>query len=69
MNNKKLKKVFSELSTPLITDACMRLGVFMRVAPIVIQPLVAGWKVAGWEVTGCRLESCRLGPATYNLKP
>jgi 4-hydroxy-4-methyl-2-oxoglutarate aldolase len=47
MNNKKLKKVFSELSTPLITDACMRLGVFMRVAPIGIQPLVAGWKIAG----------------------
>ena len=47
MNNKKLKKAFSELSTPLITDACMRLGVFMRIAPIGIKPLVAGWKIAG----------------------
>ena len=47
MNNKKLKEAFSELSTPLISDACMRLGVFMRVAPIGIQPLVAGWKIAG----------------------
>jgi regulator of RNase E activity RraA len=47
MNNKKLKEVFSELSTPLIADACMQLGVFMRVAPIGIQPLVAGWKIAG----------------------
>ena len=47
MNNKKLKEAFSELSTPLITDACMRLGVFMRVAPIGIKPLVAGWKIAG----------------------
>jgi 4-hydroxy-4-methyl-2-oxoglutarate aldolase len=47
MDNKKLKKAFSELSTPLISDACMRLGVFMRVAPIGIKPLVAGWKIAG----------------------
>ena len=47
MNNKKLKEAFSELSTPLISDACMRLGVFMRVAPTGIQPLVAGWKIAG----------------------
>jgi regulator of RNase E activity RraA len=47
MNNKKLKEAFSELSTPLITDACMRLGVFMRVAPIGIKPLVVGWKIAG----------------------
>jgi 4-hydroxy-4-methyl-2-oxoglutarate aldolase len=47
MNNKKLEEAFSELSTPLISDACMRLGVFMRVAPIGIHPLVAGWKMAG----------------------
>jgi regulator of RNase E activity RraA len=47
MDNKSLKQAFSELSTPLITDACMRLGVFMRVAPIGIKPLVAGWKIAG----------------------
>lgn len=47
MDNKILREAFSELSTPLITDACMRLGVFMRVAPIGIKPLVAGWKIAG----------------------
>ena len=47
MDNKNLKEAFSELSTPLITDACMRLGVFMRVAPIGIKPLVPGWKMAG----------------------
>jgi 4-hydroxy-4-methyl-2-oxoglutarate aldolase len=47
MDNKSLKDAFSELSTPLITDACMRLGVFMRVAPIGIHPLVVGWKIAG----------------------
>ncbi len=47
MDNQRLRQAFSELSTPLITDACMRLGVFMRVAPVGIQPLVAGWKIAG----------------------
>jgi regulator of RNase E activity RraA len=47
MDNKKLKEAFSELSTPLIADACMQLGVFMRIAPIGIKPLVAGWKIAG----------------------
>ena len=47
MDNKDLREAFSGLSTPLITDACMRLGVFMRVAPVGIRPLVAGWKIAG----------------------
>ncbi len=47
MKNKNLKEAFSTLSTPLITDACMRLGVFMRVAPIGIKPLVPGWRIAG----------------------
>jgi regulator of RNase E activity RraA len=47
MDNKSLKKAFSELSTPLIADACMQLDVFRRVAPIGIKPLVAGWKIAG----------------------
>ena len=47
MDNKSLKNAFATLSTPLITDACMRLGVFMRVAPIGIKPLVPGWRMAG----------------------
>jgi regulator of RNase E activity RraA len=47
MDNKSLKNAFSTLSTPLITDACIRLGVFMRVAPIGIKPLVPGWRMAG----------------------
>jgi regulator of RNase E activity RraA len=47
MDNNSLKKAFSELSTPLIADACMKLGVFMRVAPIGIKPLVPGWQIAG----------------------
>jgi len=47
MDNKSLKEAFAALSTPLITDACMRLGVFMRVAPIGIKTLVPGWRMAG----------------------
>ena len=47
MDNKSLKEAFASLSTPLITDACMRLGVFMRVAPIGIKPLLPGWRMAG----------------------
>jgi regulator of RNase E activity RraA len=47
MDNKSLQKAFATLSTPLITDACVRLGVFMRVAPIGIKPLVPGWQMAG----------------------
>ena len=47
MDNHTLKDAFSDLSTPLITDACMKLDVFMRVAPIGIKPLVSGWKIAG----------------------
>jgi regulator of RNase E activity RraA len=47
MDNQRLREAFSELSTPLITDACLRLGVFMRVAPAGARPVVAGWKIAG----------------------
>ena len=47
MNNQELKEAFSGLSTPLIADACMQLGVFMRIPPIGIKPLVPGWKIAG----------------------
>ena len=47
MDNKNLKEAFATLSTALITDACMRLEVFMRVAPIGIKPLVPGWQLAG----------------------
>ena len=47
MDNKSLEAAFSKLSTSLIADACMRLGVFMRVAPIGIKPLVPRWKIAG----------------------
>ncbi|MGW1174832.1 RraA family protein [Kitasatospora sp. NPDC002543] len=40
-------KAFAELSTPLVADACVRLGVGLRVAPVGVGPVVAGARVAG----------------------
>jgi 4-hydroxy-4-methyl-2-oxoglutarate aldolase len=42
-----LREAFFELSTPLIADACMRLGVPLRLATYGIRPLVAGQRAAG----------------------
>jgi len=47
MSNQYLSDTFSDLSTPLITDACVRLGKSMRIAPSGIRPLVPGKRVAG----------------------
>ena len=38
---------FTELSTPLIADACLREEVPLRAAPAGITPVVRGWRVAG----------------------
>ncbi|MBT2443254.1 RraA family protein [Streptomyces sp. ISL-36] len=40
-------KDFAELSTPLIADACVRLGEPLRPAPAGIAPVVPGQRVAG----------------------
>jgi 4-hydroxy-4-methyl-2-oxoglutarate aldolase len=42
MNNTDLDKAFSELSTPLIADACVRLGLALCIAPPGIRPLLLG---------------------------
>ena len=47
MDNKALSEAFSKLSTALIADACLSLGVSIYVARIGIRPLVKGWTVAG----------------------
>lgn len=47
IGNQRLKDVFSELSTPLIADAIVRLGIKPRVAPLGIQSLVPGTRIAG----------------------
>ncbi|MCM0677182.1 RraA family protein [Micromonospora phytophila] len=38
---------FAELSTPLVADACVRLGVPLRAAPAGVRAVVAGHRVAG----------------------
>jgi hypothetical protein len=45
MNNAEIHQVFSELSTPLITDACLRLQIPLRFAAPVIEPVIE-WKIA-----------------------
>jgi len=47
MDNQRLKDVFSELSTPLIADAIVRLGIKPHVAPQGIQSLIPGTRIAG----------------------
>jgi regulator of RNase E activity RraA len=39
MNNQQLNESFSDLSTPLIADACLRLNLPIRLAPAGIRPL------------------------------
>jgi len=46
-SNDPLSDAFSELSTPLVADACLRLGVLLRLAPPGIQPILPGHRVAG----------------------
>jgi 4-hydroxy-4-methyl-2-oxoglutarate aldolase len=53
MSNKLLGSAFSDLSTPLIADACLRTNVPLRVAPSGIRPLVQGMRVAGRVVPAC----------------
>jgi len=47
MSNTLLATAFSDLSTPLIADACLRAKVPLRVAPFGIRPVVQGMRVAG----------------------
>lgn len=51
MDNQDLNKAFGKLSTPLIADACIRLGVAFRIAPPGIKPLLHGKEhVAGYAL-------------------
>lgn len=47
MNNQKIREEFAELSTPLIADATVRLGIEPRVAPSGIHSLIPEMKIAG----------------------
>jgi len=45
--NRRLSDAFLQLSTPLITDAGLRLGLPFRVVPAGVRPLIPGSRVAG----------------------
>jgi 4-hydroxy-4-methyl-2-oxoglutarate aldolase len=47
MLNRQLFETFSELSTPLTADACLRLGVPFCLAPPGIRPVSPGHRIAG----------------------
>jgi 4-hydroxy-4-methyl-2-oxoglutarate aldolase len=47
VNNKDWNSRFIELSTPLIADACLRLGLSLRLAPPSVRPLTIESRVAG----------------------
>ena len=47
MKNPEMGAAFAELSTPLVCDACLKLGVEIRVAPSGIRGLPAGARLAG----------------------
>lgn len=47
MNNQQLNDRFSPLSTPLIADACLRLGLPVRIASSGVRPLTAASHIAG----------------------
>jgi hypothetical protein len=47
MNNQQLNESFSQLSTPLIADACLRLNIPLRLAPAGIRPLRMEAHIAG----------------------
>ena len=47
MNNQQINETFSELSTPLIADACLRLKIPLRAAPSGIHPSTVEHHIAG----------------------
>ena len=51
MDSSLLNTAFADLSTPLVADACLRLGVPYRLAPPGIRPVIAGSRLAGRALT------------------
>jgi len=47
MKNYDISNAFSNLSTPLIADACLRLSIPIRVVPTGIRPLLSHYRLAG----------------------
>ena len=51
MDHTLLRDAFSDLSTPLIADACLRLGLSIRLAPAGIKAVTPGSRLAGRALT------------------
>jgi len=47
LSKRLLASEFSDLSTPLIADACLRVKVPLRVAPSAMRPLIPGMRIVG----------------------
>lgn len=47
MNNQQVSEIFALLSTPLITDAALRLQLPLRIAPCGIRPVLPNTRLAG----------------------
>lgn len=47
MDNHSISEAFSNLSTPLVADACLRLGLPIRLAPPGLKPVAAGSRMSG----------------------
>src|SRR3712207_4501462 len=47
MKNRSISEEFAELSTPLLADACLRVGLPIRLAPPGLKPVTAGSRMAG----------------------
>lgn len=47
MENREIQNIFSRLSTALIADACVRLKIGLRLAPVGTRPVISGVRVAG----------------------
>ena len=45
--NEEVNAAFQQLSTPLITDACLRVKADYKIAPSGIMPVIAGSKIGG----------------------
>lgn len=47
MNNQQLQESFAELSTPLVSDAALRIKIPLRIAPPGIRSVISGCRLAG----------------------
>jgi regulator of RNase E activity RraA len=47
MDNRSISEAFTDLSTPLVADACTRLGLPIRLAPPGLKPITEGSRMSG----------------------